>query len=1633
MKKICLLFALPSVIAALPQSMQIHTGSAEVHCKNNQMQIEAADRSILEWDDFSIGEQETVSFRLPAFDSAVLNRVLGTTPSQILGSLTSNGKVLLINPNGVIFGADARVDTASFLASTLNLNDRLFREGKQLAFSGSSQEGICNAGAVIAALGDLSFLSAKLENRGLLSAPNGTIHLSDAGAARSLGIANLGTIEGKRFETSSQGAAGMLVFLNQGVVKADDALVAIDQGVCAVSGAIHSPSISLFSEEIALLNGSLLDGTENPKVFHIGNGPRLAKAVLMEPEARISLDGAKAGSLYMNAEMLNAVYGKISGKGDIGSDIDISCNGQLIYEGFADLSSPLGKTGTLRFDPVDITITTGGQTLGSVASCMGTLSTGSPCSLLLPGGNCLYYPSGGVGFNINNATLSGQLGASNVILDASAPGGGAGTIAFTSGTVSWAAATTLFLIAPAGGSITVNTIVQNTGIGAAAGNVSINMLGTGTITVTPLAAATTAAIGSLNGLTNICAPQADLNILGIAASNTLAQVGGLISFIPSSATGTICVDCANLTISGGGGGATVNCVSRLGHGFLPNLLSSVGVSGNITVNCDTLTLFGGGGAAGHAVLFFGAQLGHLYPVFGGSTASANGNITVNCAGLATLTGGIDENTPAVIGHAYGNSNVAGAVASVTTQGNIRVDAGDLVLQGGAFNPAIPGVTWIAPAQIGHSNFGNTINLVASVTNSGTIVVNSASNISLTGGSDPGGLGGSHVAPAQIGHGVFGIEIDSTQLSQSIGDISVTAAGNISFRGGPTQGAYAKIGHGDNLLDGPGAGVPVNGNCTGNITITAGGTLSMIPANAPTSGTHIGHGTEQFIAPAFVTQFPLVDTGNITVTILGDITLDSTAGQAFAGNLIGHGTIASNGYSVTSLTTIGDIDVFTRGTLNLIGGTNGSFDYIGHLGANLAQAVGVFNPQIVQGNTHVEANLVSLQTFGDDVMIGTQKLVTTDIINFISGSVEVISATDISISTSAPGGSASRLASIGVDYNTTMNPIPVFAAACNDILLTNVAGGPTVQVAIQGRDNVYAAAGHNVQLRNNNAAARTFLGSYGSPGTLTQIYAGNDILSSQTTGGPFLAYFGSGWNISNTLASGSSLTIRAARDVVLSSSFPINPTPAAGNIFIEADSGFSPGGAGSSPGSLWNFSGGTLNAIANTALPAPLSASEVFACFQTNPTIPSNGNGAVSFNTAPLAAGPIFSAAGSVTVNSADTNGSGAIANLILTSAPASSPNQLNIATAGSICISGFGSGCGPRVADFCQGDNIYGTDSFNNININQALAPTLPGGGIYISANNDLTDNSTVTTTAGSIVLISDNDRTGAGDLLLNSVVTSGSGLIFLQAGVYGTGSSSIIENNPAQILSSSGNIVLSAASNINLLSAAAPAISTGGFIHMIADDTINFGSALISTSITGGSIFAISGVDININNASTLASPGTVRLVVDNNNCCPNTLPTCGISSTPGIVNMAAAASIAGGAIQIYTANQGTSILDGQLNGVAYGFGAFTPGTPFVDTFYEQWCSCCSCLSCTAIRTGNSNPFTIFYKPCLQLILLQATEVIDEFLVDLHPYNEFPGWMERFLLQYSDLSGQPSEPYYFRRRHLNVMNHPKSWTAIFY
>ena len=63
--------------------------------------------------------------------SVALNRVTGGLgPSEIMGTLTANGRVFVINRDGILFGPGSVVNTAGFLATTNDIKNADFMAGR---------------------------------------------------------------------------------------------------------------------------------------------------------------------------------------------------------------------------------------------------------------------------------------------------------------------------------------------------------------------------------------------------------------------------------------------------------------------------------------------------------------------------------------------------------------------------------------------------------------------------------------------------------------------------------------------------------------------------------------------------------------------------------------------------------------------------------------------------------------------------------------------------------------------------------------------------------------------------------------------------------------------------------------------------------------------------------------------------------------------------------------------------------------------------------------------------------------------------------------------------------------------------------------------------------------------------------------------------------------------------------------------------------------------------------------------------------------------------------------------------------------------------------------------------------------
>ncbi|WP_172600368.1 YDG domain-containing protein [Sulfurivermis fontis] len=174
-----------SLAANLPEGGRIVAGSGSITQSGNTMTVsQSTDRLAADWQSFSIGQGYAVNFVQPSSSAIALNRVLGSDVSRIQGSLTANGQVFLVNPNGVLFSPTARVEVGGLVASTRDLSVEDFMAGNY-RFSGSGNAAIRNEGDIkVSPGGTAAFIAARIENVGRIEAPQGNVLMAAADTVR---------------------------------------------------------------------------------------------------------------------------------------------------------------------------------------------------------------------------------------------------------------------------------------------------------------------------------------------------------------------------------------------------------------------------------------------------------------------------------------------------------------------------------------------------------------------------------------------------------------------------------------------------------------------------------------------------------------------------------------------------------------------------------------------------------------------------------------------------------------------------------------------------------------------------------------------------------------------------------------------------------------------------------------------------------------------------------------------------------------------------------------------------------------------------------------------------------------------------------------------------------------------------------------------------------------------------------------------------------------------------------------------------------------------------------------------------------------------------------------------------------
>jgi filamentous hemagglutinin family protein len=326
---VSLMLACGASAYAQPVGGVVSAGSATIGGAPGSMTITQTTPNVaINWQSFGIKAGESVQFVQPASSSVALNRVVGADPSGIFGSLTSNGKVFLVNPNGVLFGHGASVNVGGLVASTLAITDANFM-ANNYKFSGAGAGTVLNQGAIHAADGGyVALLGANVSNQGVVTAQLGTVALA-AGNAVTLDMAGDKLLN----VVVDQGVVNALVE-NGGLLQADGGLV-------------------LMTTQAA---GSLLANAVN------NTGVVQAQTLVTGESGSIQLLGGMANGTLHVAGTLDAS----APAGGNGGFVETSAAQVKIANGVqVTTAAAQGKTGTWLIDPPDFTIGVGGDIEGA--------------------------------------------------------------------------------------------------------------------------------------------------------------------------------------------------------------------------------------------------------------------------------------------------------------------------------------------------------------------------------------------------------------------------------------------------------------------------------------------------------------------------------------------------------------------------------------------------------------------------------------------------------------------------------------------------------------------------------------------------------------------------------------------------------------------------------------------------------------------------------------------------------------------------------------------------------------------------------------------------------------------------------------------------------------------------------------------------------------------------------------------------------------------------------------------------------------------------------------------------------------------------------------------------------------------
>jgi filamentous hemagglutinin family protein len=936
---------------ALPQNGSVVGGTGSISSIGSQMRVtQNSQNMIVNWQSFDIGKNASVNFVQPNSQSSALNRVMSADPSSIMGNLTSNGRVFLVNPSGVLFGNGAQVNVGSLVASTLDIDNSNFMSGKYIfeknghagsvANQGNIQANnggfvallapeVINQGLITARLGtvalaagdkvnldvkgdgllsfniDKAALEALADNRGLIQANGGQVILGarSAGNLMATVVNNTGVIEAS--SVTERNGVIILDGGSQGVVKNDGSLLVAGLDAGQIGGVVK-----VLGDKVGLMASSVIDASGaagGGEILVGGNyqgvGPESnASFSYVDRNASIkanAIDSGSGGRVIVWANDATRFYGSIEAKGGInggnGGFVETSGKSYLDFQGSVNTLAAKGKAGTLLLDPENVTI----SAISGPTTSINT--TGTPFS---PAGDNAV---------LTVSNLVSQLGLSNTVVNTGSAGSQAGSITVQAASpITWSSGNSLTL--NAAGSVAIYSPITSTGSAGVNGGAFTVSAGNAVLIDSNITTTGGTGSGTSGGNISVSTTAGGITIAPGVALNSSGNNGGGGSNHNAGSISLSTGPGASLT-TGSGGAA----ISALGYdGGSSNTISltadSMVINGALygnRVNFSTSTptqnislgSVGGGLLLNSTVanfinapnIYVSTDSGNIVHTGGFTPAASSGgvfSVVTNSGAITDTTGGASN-----LGPGGNASNYILSGASIGGVGNpimtvhspilSLTSAGSIYVRGDNATGITSSLSVTSSSSgTGTFSFSNITNAVPSITTGSSLYTISGVN---TGSAMSFSFAGN--APVNVGTGTTG-------LSSNGGNLSVTTSGvgsNLAVLSG--GGGVVTSGAGSVALS-SGGSTSINNNInsgSGGINLTgAGGILYSAGTIQAANNGSISFNSATTLAAPLTTNSGSGNTSFMS-TIAGGtnaITINST-GTTLFNSTVGAGSLTTD--------------------------------------------------------------------------------------------------------------------------------------------------------------------------------------------------------------------------------------------------------------------------------------------------------------------------------------------------------------------------------------------------------------------------------------------------------------------------------------------------------------------------------------------------------------------------------------------------------------------------------------------------------------------------------------------------------------------------------------------------------------------